>query len=33
MRCRLFGHSWVFRSITLPRQMFCRRCGKRAGTP
>jgi hypothetical protein len=23
-----FGHNWVFTRITLPRVMFCSRCGK-----
>lgn len=26
--CKLLGHRWVFSHITLPRQMFCARCGK-----
>ena len=26
--CRIFGHYWVFRSITIPKRLVCRRCGK-----
>jgi hypothetical protein len=26
--CRVMGHAWVFRTITIPRERVCRRCGK-----
>lgn len=29
--CRILGHRWVFIHITLPRRMFCARCGKGSG--
>ncbi len=27
--CRLIGHRPAFRGISLPKQWFCARCGKR----
>lgn len=30
LTCKLLGHRWVFRHLTIPRVMFCARCGRRS---